>query len=83
MVGVTPTKVYGLDGRSRRKDPGEILFAVPREGLTAKVRQRVNVRVLELVEEETGSRIELEGEQAPDNPIPRTCWTFSRSRRSG
>ena len=37
-----------------------MLFAVPREGLTAKVHKRVNVRVLELVDEETGSRIELE-----------------------
>jgi hypothetical protein len=65
MVGVTQTKVYGLEGHSRRKEPGEILFAVPREGLTAKVHQRVNVRVLELVDEETGSRIELEGNRLP------------------
>ena len=65
MVGVTPTKVYGLEGHSRRKEPGQILFAVPRKGLTAKVHQRVNVRVLELVDEETGSRIELEGNRLP------------------
>jgi hypothetical protein len=65
MVGVTQTTVYGLEGHSRRKEPGEILFAVPREGLTAKVHQRVNVRVLELVDEETGSRIELEGNRLP------------------
>jgi len=65
MVGVSETKVYGLEGRSRRKEPGDILFTVPREGLTAKVHQRVNVRVLELIDEETGSRIELEGNRLP------------------
>jgi hypothetical protein len=65
MVGVSETKVYGLEGRSRRKEPGEILFTVPREGLTAKVHQRVNVRLLELIDEETGSRLELEGNRLP------------------
>jgi hypothetical protein len=37
---------------------------VPREGLEAKVHQRVNVRVLELIDE-GGSRIELEGMRLP------------------
>jgi hypothetical protein len=38
---------------------------VPRDGLEAKVHQRVNVRVLELIETESGSRIELEGMRLP------------------
>ena len=41
------------------------MFNVPRSGLTAKVHQRVNVRVLELIEEGSGSRIELEGNRIP------------------
>ena len=38
---------------------------MPREGLQAKVHQRVNVRVLELIETDSGSRIELEGLRLP------------------
>jgi hypothetical protein len=38
---------------------------VSRKGLTAKVHQRVNVRVLELIEDATGVRIELEGSRLP------------------
>ena len=38
---------------------------MPREGLEAKVHQRVNVRVLELIETDSGSRIELEGNRIP------------------
>lgn len=41
------------------------MFAVPREGLTAAVHQRVNVRVLELIQDESGARIELEGSRIP------------------
>lgn len=40
-------------------------FAGSREGLGVKVHQRVNVRVLELIDEESGSRIELEGNRLP------------------
>jgi hypothetical protein len=54
-----------MHSRSRRTEPDEILFAVPREGMTAEVHQRVNVRVLELIQDETGSRIELEGNRLP------------------
>ena len=38
---------------------------MPRAGLTAKVHQRVNVRVLELIDTAGGSRIELEGNRLP------------------
>jgi len=41
------------------------VFQVPRAGLTAKVHQRVNVRVLELIEPGSGSRVELEGNRIP------------------
>jgi hypothetical protein len=65
LVGVTATTVYGFAGRSRRAVPTELVFQVPRAGLEAKVHQRVNVRVLELIDEASGSAIELEGNRLP------------------
>jgi hypothetical protein len=63
VVGVSETTIYGFAGN--RAHPKALAFRVPREGLEAKVHQRVNVRVLELVDTETGSRIELEGMRLP------------------
>ena len=61
LVGVTDAAVYGFDGRSRSKEPGAMVFRAERSGLEVKVHQRVNVRVLELIHSDSGSRIELEG----------------------
>ena len=63
VVGVSETTVYGFAGN--RAHPHGLVFRVPREGLEAKVHQRVNVRVLELIETNSGSRIELEGMRLP------------------
>jgi hypothetical protein len=65
LVGVSESTVYGFKSRSRHKEPHDLVFRVPRAGLTAKVHQRVNVRVLELINEESGSRVELEGSRIP------------------
>ena len=65
LVGVSATTVYGFAGASRRKEPTALAFQVPRAGLTVKVHQRVNVRVLELIHDDSGSRIELEGSRVP------------------
>jgi hypothetical protein len=65
LVGVTDSTVYGFAGRSRRQVPTDLAFEVPRAGLTARVHQRVNVRVLELIHEDSGSTIELEGNRLP------------------
>jgi hypothetical protein len=65
LVGVTADAVYGFDGRSRSKEPGAMVFKADRAGLEVKVHQRVNVRVLELLHPESGSRIELEGNRVP------------------
>ncbi len=65
LVAVTDTTVYGFAGRSRRAEPTDLVFEAPRAGLTAKVHQRVNVRVLELIDDESGSTIELEGNRVP------------------
>lgn len=65
MVAASASTVYGMHARTRRREPDSILFAVPRVGLTVTVHQRVNVRVLELIHEQTGARIELEGNRLP------------------
>jgi MMPL family len=65
LVGVSASTVYGFAGVSRRKEPKELAFQVPREGLTVRVHPRVNVRILELIHEASGSRIELEGSRVP------------------
>ena len=63
VVGVSATTVYGFAGN--RAHPKALAFRVPRGGLEAKVHQRVNVRILELIETDGGSRIELEGMRLP------------------
>src|SRR5262245_4867691 len=65
LVGVTVDAVYGFDGRSRSKEPGAMVFRAERDRLEVKVHQRVNVRVLELIHPESGSRIELEASRVP------------------
>jgi hypothetical protein len=65
LVGVSADNVYGFAGRSRRKKPSELVFRVPRGEVDVKVHQRVNVRVLELINEASGSKIELEGNRVP------------------
>lgn len=64
IIGVSATMVYGFAGRRSHLTSG-LLFQLPRDGLTAIVHQRVNVRVLELVEESSGARLELEGNRIP------------------
>jgi len=45
--------------------PTRPIFRLERARLETKVHQRVNVRVLELIDRETGARIELEGNRIP------------------
>jgi len=67
MVGASATAVYGFKMASggRRAEPRDLLFAVPLADLEIKVHGRVNVRILELINEQTGSKIELEGNRLP------------------
>ena len=65
LVGASAGTVYGLAVSHRNSEPSALVFQVPRDGLEVKVHQRVNVRVLELIESESGSRIELEGNRLP------------------
>jgi len=65
LIGVSDSTVYGFAARTRHDEPTELAFQLPRAGLTAKVHQRVNVRVLELIDDTSGSRIELEGNRVP------------------
>ena len=65
LIGVTATMVYGFAAATRRSEPTSLVFQVPRAGLTVKVHQRVNVRVLELIENASSAHIELEGNRLP------------------
>jgi len=65
LVGVTATDVYGFAAATRHSEPAALVFRVPRAGLSVKVHQRVNVRVLELIHDASGARIELEGNRLP------------------
>lgn len=65
LVGVTATHVYGFAAPHRSSPAGALVFGVSRDRLDVKVHQRVNVRVLELVDGPTGSRVELEGNRVP------------------
>ena len=62
MVAVSAATVYGFDTqREHGREPTDLIFRLPRSRLEVKVHQRVNVRVVELIDEETDSRVELEG----------------------
>jgi hypothetical protein len=63
LVGVTEDAVYGFEGTMKKA--GRMAFQVPRQGLEAKIHQRVDVKVLELINAESGARIELEGNRLP------------------
>jgi len=57
LVGVSADTVYGFDAhKAQHGDPDALLFRIPREHLDVRVHQRVNVRVLELIHEPTGSK---------------------------
>jgi hypothetical protein len=62
VVGVTADSVYGFAGAMKAGPPA---FQISREHLKAVVHQRVDVKVLELIDEESGSKIELEGNRLP------------------
>ena len=57
LVGVSEMTVYGFAARTRHSEPTDLAFQVPREGVTAKVHQGVNVRVLELIDDHGGDEV--------------------------
>jgi hypothetical protein len=61
---VTPTAVVGFD-TDRRRRPTRLIFRLDRSHLDTEVHQRVNVRVLELVDRDTGASVQLEGNRVP------------------
>jgi hypothetical protein len=65
LVGASASAIYGFKLRSRRKEPHDLVFQVSRDHLDVNVHARVNVRVLELVNQSTGAKIELEGIRLP------------------
>ena len=65
LVGVTPTHVCAFAAAHRNSEAGALVFRVPRQALDVSVHGRVNVRILELVDPDSGARIELEGNRLP------------------
>jgi hypothetical protein len=65
LVGVSDKEIYGLQSKSRNKEPEDLVFHMPREGTEVKVHKRVNVRLLELIDAASGARVELEGNRVP------------------
>ncbi len=65
IIGVTPTQVCGFAAAKRRREAGALVFRLPRDSVEVKVHKRVNVRVLELIDAESGAQIELEGNRLP------------------
>jgi hypothetical protein len=66
LVGVSATTVYGFDThREHEREPTDLIFRLPRSQVDVRVHQRVNVRVLELIDTDSGAKIELEGARLP------------------
>ena len=65
LVGVTASHVYGFAATTRHGPAGALVFRVARADIEVTVHPRVNVRVLELADVSSGSRIELEGSRIP------------------
>jgi hypothetical protein len=64
-VGVSDGMVYGFAADRPHHRATDLVFRVDRRGLDVKVHQRINVRVLELIHSDSGSRGELEGSRLP------------------
>jgi hypothetical protein len=65
LVGVSAETVYGFAATTRHSTPTALIFQIARSNLKTTVHQRVNVRILELEDTVSGSRIELEGNRLP------------------
>ena len=65
MVAVSKTHVYGFDTEHEYgRVPTKLVFTLDRTALEAKVHQRFNVRVLELIDK-SGATVVLEGPRLP------------------
>jgi hypothetical protein len=65
LVAVSATTIYGFAAPTRHDKPTALVFRLSRAGITVNVHQRVNVRVLELIDNAGAARIELEGSRVP------------------
>jgi hypothetical protein len=65
LVALSAERVYGFDAPTRHSQPRTVIFNLARDEIEAKVHQRVNVRILELIDPRSGGTIELEGNRLP------------------
>jgi hypothetical protein len=63
LIAVSSSAVYGFAAGSRDDEPTVLVFSLPRAGTTVNVHRRANAPVLELIDQPSGSRIELEGDR--------------------
>ena len=65
LVAVSAERVYGFDAPTRHSDPRALVFNLRRQDIETKVHQRVNVRILELIDTPSGDSVQLEGNRLP------------------
>ena len=65
LVALSAERIYGFDAPTRRSEPRAVIFDLARSEIETKVHQRVNVRILELIDRRSGDTIELEGNRLP------------------
>jgi hypothetical protein len=65
LVAVSAERVYGFDAPTRHSDPRALVFNLRRQDVETKVHQRVNVRILELIDTASGDSVQLEGNRLP------------------
>ena len=65
LVAVSAQRIYGFDAPTRRSQPRAVIFDLSRSEIDVKVHQRVNVRILELIDRRSGDKVELEGNRLP------------------
>lgn len=65
LVAVSAERVYGFDAPTRHSEPRALVFNLRRQDLETKVHQRVNVRILELIDTPSGDSVQLEGNRLP------------------
>lgn len=68
-VGVSDDTVWGFAADRPQHQATDLVFRVARADLTVEVHGRINVRVVELVHADSGSRVELEGSRLPGQHV--------------
>ena len=67
VIGVSPSRIYGFEGRREHEfTVNELLWSVDRDHAAVSVHSRISMRVLEIEDLRTGRRIAFEAERSPN-----------------